>query len=264
MASGNRRAFLEAFPHRIAPATDDRPFFFEGLTPRSLVHTLTGAPGAPAATGGVYVALALALSLALGLVSLLPLRRLRRDASGGARPPAALAPLALLGAGSLTLAFALSRDLALQLEGQALLGNLFLPTVLVAAAFGLAHAWRAPALRFPAPLAAAGCTAVLAIFLPAESRFMLGEGPVVRHLLTAIVVACSGYPLGLACGEALRRAEGLGLPVLLWGGGAGAALGLLLPISWGFAGTLWAAAAILASSMIARALNTCRSASCNS
>jgi len=257
MVSGNRRAFLEAFPRSIVPATDDRPFFFEPLTPRTLAHTLLGVEGAPAATGGVYVALALALSLALGLASLLPLRRFRRAGSEAVQRPAALVTLALLGAGSLTLAFALSRDLALQVEELGLLGNLFLPTVLLAAALGLAHAWRAPALRVPPPLAAAGLAAVLAIFLPAESRFLLGEGPVFRLLLAGIVVASAGYPLGLACGEVLRRARAsgpAGLSVLLWGAGAGAALGLFLPISWGFAGTLWAASAILISSLLVRAL----------
>jgi hypothetical protein len=236
LAAPDRRAFYAAYPFSVAPATDDRPFFFHffrwGQTPQVLA-TL-GRTWQPFGGSGYFVLLAL-LALVLLLSALLILLPLAFRPTDAVRTPPGLRARALAYFGLLGLAFLfveipLIQRAILSFGQPAYAFTVVVLTVLVFSGIGSALSPRLPARAGP----------LLAALLALSAALL---GPVLLH-------ATLGWPVGwrllAAVATLAPLALALGLPFpagLAWLGRAAPAL---IPWAWAVNGCASVVASVLA------------------
>lgn len=248
--------FIDDWPYRVDPATDDSPFFFEN----SRWSTLFRGEGdwIRDRLGGLEIVVASLLALVL---LALPLSRL--VPAGGRVPRLALA---LLGAGYALVEVPLLQALSLPLGHPGLVVAVVLVTLLAGSGLG---AWWVGRRAGPPAGAARACLLValavpalpgagLAWILPAVAGASFAVRLLLVIALLAPLAALMGRPFALALDALGRRAPGRGVPAAWYWNGLGAALGgpaaVLLAMSFGFQAALGAGACayLLAARLFAR------------
>lgn len=244
-----RGAFVADYPLDLAPATDDRPFFFNMLKPLRAFSTPTGSVTITdfnLRAVRLVVWLFLALAVAAGLAIVLPLRlaTAREPAPRGAAGAGVLY-FAGIGLGFMLVEMGQVQRLSLYMGHPTYGLVVVLAGILASAGLGslaggriVAEATRATALR-----AAAGFLAAMLLFVlgtPAILDATAGAILPARVALAIVLVGVPGFFMGIPFPLGIRAArEELGdrLP-WLWGiNGAfsvvGSVLAMLLSIGWG-------------------------------
>jgi len=253
LAGPDRAAFMARYKFDLAPATDDRPYFFDFFRWRSLPEflALRRQGGAALLEWGYLILVAtLVQAAALSLVLiLLPLRRLRRRAPPHPDRRRILAYFLALGLAFLFVEIAFIQKFILFLSHPLYSVAVVLSGFLVFAGIGSALSERlvARALRArlsPVPIAVAGITLVALSYvwlLPVLFQQWLGLADALRILLSILLIAplavCMGmpFPIGL-------KSVGNAAPAFIpWAWGingfasvVSATLATLLAIQFGF------------------------------
>lgn len=244
LAAADPAPFLAAYPFRVEPVTDDRPFFFEHnrldalfRDPTDWIRYRLGGHELLAASLLVLLLLAAPLLLA-------------------ARPPPGAAPFACLGAGYVLVEVALMQRLVLLLGHPVHAVAIVLVALLLWSGLGSWLAARVAPARLP--LACLAAAALVASLGPAGSLAGLVGAPFAARAAAAVaLVAPVGLCLGLPFPLAIRGVAGPhAAAAFLWNGVAAVLAGpvaALLSLEGGFGVTLLAGAACyLAAAMLFR------------
>lgn len=237
------QAWADAWPYRVDPTSDERPFFFE----HGRLGTLFRSEGnwIHDRLGGQEVLVTALVILAGAACALLALRERGRGV-GGAR----LAPFGLLGLGYLLVEIPLMQRLALPLGHPVLSVAVVLTTLLLASAVGSAWAARIRPGRAPLVclLAAALVGGLLVAAWPALHAPLLAAGGVSTVLAVIALLLLPGIALGAAMPCAVGDQGDQPLLVsgaFLWNGMASVVaspLAVMASMSFGFGATLAAGA----------------------
>ncbi len=252
LAGSGAAGFVESYPFDIAPATDDRPYFFHFFKWRILPELLKmrAAGGIPLVEWGYVILLATLVQalLASALLILLPLTALRGAAPAGSR---GLFPATAAYFGAIGLAFLLI-EISFMQRFVLLLGHPLYAVVVILTGFllfaGLGSGWSAE-LRRRAPegavsWAVAGIVGLALLYLAVlpgvfEALRPLPEAARIAASLALVApLACAmGMPFPLALHRLGQASPGL----VPWAWGingcasvVGAVLAVLIAMDWGF------------------------------
>ena len=194
-----------------APATDDRPFFFDTV-PLSAV--LSGQASLPFGYGILGSALLLALALGIGL-AIVPLYAQARRAGGRAVPPGTLTSIAI-GFGFIATELVLLQRLTLYLGQPSLALAVGIAALLGGAACGSAASSRVRGgARLPALLSALGLLVTLAL-LPLVTDATLAAPLAVRVAVALIAAVLVGLPLGSVFPNVVAEVGGIDTKLVSW------------------------------------------------
>jgi len=203
------RAAAAAAPD--APATDDRPYFFDTVP---LGSALGGQAGLSLGYGVLIVAFVLAALLAV-VGALMPLYRRARERSAGIVPHGTIVALAL-GAGFIASELVVLQRLTLYLGQPSLALALGIAALLGGAAIGSAIATRlAVGVRGAAAASAIVLTLVL-IGLPIVTGMSLAAPLWLRVLIAVVAAAVVGVPLGTVFPKLIGTVGGRGGVLVSW------------------------------------------------
>ncbi|MEZ5967146.1 MAG: hypothetical protein R3F56_25145 [Planctomycetota bacterium] len=267
LADGRAEQFFASYPYRVAPVSDDRPFFFDFYSLADVPRARSSAAvGYEALTGsepvGRYVLLALLLqtAAATGLLVLAPLFWLRRG--GATRRSKSVAYFGCLGAGYLLVEIATVQRFVLYLGHPTYSLTVNLTCFLVFSGLGSAAAGRFGVGRRGAGVAAAAVVVLLAahaLWLPGFMQATLAAETAARVLYsvlwTAPLALAMGipFPTGLAL---LGRDAPTHVPWAIAINGAtsvlASVLAVLLAMAFGFRAVLALAAVLYAVGVVAR------------
>lgn len=220
LLGAERQRFIEGYKFEIAPATDDRPYFFRFFKWRILPEVLAmrGRAGLTLLEGGYLVVVAtLAQAVLVGaLLILLPLRWLRRrdGAAAGIGRPRVAAYFVALGIGFLFVEMAFIQRFVLFLGHPLYAIAVVLCAFLVCAGLGSGYAgrlpgWRAPLLGLPAlALAAVGviaCAGLYAVLLPALFGALAAQPTALKIALSIALIAPLAFAMGMPFPLGLAR-----------------------------------------------------------
>lgn len=245
-----RQEFYREQSFDVAPATDDRPFFFHFFRWGQVPDVIVGFGKEWQPFGGAgflvvlaFLALAVAGSTALILVPLLVRRGGARDGEGN-RGPSPWAPLSyffVLGLAFLWLELPLMQRFILLLDHPTYSFAVVLFAVLVFSGLGSLLSERLGRHRGRAILALAVLAVVYAAGTPPLATLVLGLPLAVRVPLAVAVIAPLGLLMGMPfpAGIGALQARRPGLIPWAWGVNGyasvvGAVLAALMALSWGF------------------------------
>ncbi len=226
---------VAGYEFNLAPATDDRPFFFHFFRWRQTPAVLAGLGRTWQPFGGsgylvlmLLLGLMLAISLPLVIIPLWLLRRI--PPSDGRRSVSNLAPgwarlgvyFSALGAGYLLVEVPLIQRLTLLLDRPTLTAGVVLSVLLLAS--GIGSQVLAPRLRLRPALAALTLTLCLtALALPGLIELGLGWSLAARLLLASAAVFPAGLLMGVPFAAGLRKVEARAPSLLPWAWGVNGA-----------------------------------------
>jgi len=203
------RAAAEAAPD--APATDDRPYFFDTVP---LGSALGGQAGLSLGYGVLIVAFVLAALLALA-GAVMPLYRRARERSGAIVPHGTIVALAL-GAGFIASELVVLQRLTLYLGQPSLALALGIASLLGGAAIGSALATRVILGVRGAAAASAIVLTVVLIGLPIVTGMTLAAPLGLRVLIAIVAAAVVGLPLGTVFPKLIGTVGGRGGVLISW------------------------------------------------
>lgn len=244
------RAFIGEYPYRIAPATDDAPFFFQFYKWRNLF--------APREDRWMYDRL-LPLGLQIALFSLiqvtllgilliaLPLSRLKVAGTASWRRP--LGFFSALGIGYILVEIVLIQKLNYFLGGAAYALAVTLFALLTSSGLGSAFARRAALDRRTMGVvlgAVIGLGLVYLLSLSSVLKLLMPLGRPLRIAASVLIIAPLGFAMGLPFPSGIRRLKERGLERIVpwcWGVNSifttfGSVIALFTSLSWGFNLTL--------------------------
>ena len=262
-----REAFLASYKFHIAPATDDRPYFFHFFKWRVLPElvTLAGRGGLPFIEWGYMILVATLVQAALVSIVLiiLPLAALKARAKRS--PPMAAARVVIyflaLGLAFLFIEMAFIQRFTLFLSHPLYAVAVVLAAFLVFAGLGSGFAKRLEAYcrrhpGMPAPIAAAVMiivvlAALYILALPSLFEVLQAAPGPVKIAVTVLLIAPLAFAMGLPFPLGLRRLAAAAPEWVPWAWGINgcasvlsAALAVLLAIHFGFTAVIAGAATL--------------------
>jgi len=271
LSGAEREAFIDGYKFDIAPATDDRPFFFHFFRWSSLAEILAlkSRGGLPLLDWGypILVTTLVQAVLAAAVLILVPLWAIRRRAGSDAPATARrarLAPLALyflaVGFAFMFIEIACMQKFLLFLAHPLYATGVVLASFLVFAGIGSALVERLAARRGAGTSPLVAAVAIIAVLaaaypaiLPPVFRELAGLPDPARITVTALLIAPLATAMGMPFPLALARVAAHAEALIPWAWGvnacasvAGAIVATLLAIHAGFTAVLYAALALYA------------------
>lgn len=245
LVTGDPRVFVQDYPYRVDPATDDRPFFFETTRLRSVFQT--EGDWIRDRIGGQEVLVASMLVLILLCLPLLLLERAARARAGASAPRRALFGIAALGLGYMLVEVPLLQRLALPLGHPVLAVAVVLVALLLWSGLGSLLSARLGLDRLATVALACAVAILLSLWVGLSGvEDGLMHLPLATRILSVVaLLAPAGLAMGMPFPLALRALSGhdaLFVPsAFLWNGIASVLAGPLavaLSMELGFQATL--------------------------
>lgn len=265
MAGGTTDSFLATYPYHVAPATDDKPFFFNFYSWRDVAKVKTTPDaGYAALTGsepiGLYILVALLLQTALVTILLVVLPLFRVPSGMASSRLRVLVYFACLGVAYLLVEIATIQRFVLYLGHPTYSLTANLAIFLVFSGLGSATAGRFGAGRRAAAIAAALVVALLivhAIWLPELLQRTLAAPEWQRVLCACGTIAPLAFCMGIPFPTGLQLVGRSAPAFLPWAFGVNGAasvlssvLSIVLAMELGFTAVFFAAAALYALAML--------------
>ncbi len=250
--------FFRDYKYFVEPATDDRPYFSHFFKWQSLPELLAmrtaGGAGLIEWAYLIVVATLLQAAAAGGLLILLPLPRVERTWTGGARYGSYFL---LLGLAFLFVEIAFIQKFTLFLSHPLYAVAVVLASFLVFAGIGSACSGRVGGR--PAFAGIAAIAAVYLLALPALFRWSIGFGDGLRVLISVLLIAPLAFFMGMPFPLGLRRVADQAPDFVPWAWGingfasvVAAVLATLLAVHLGFTGVIVLAIALYAAAAALR------------
>ncbi|MBN1448017.1 MAG: spermidine synthase-like protein [Bacteroidetes bacterium] len=265
LLGSGRDAYIESYPFRIAPATDDRPFFSQFLTPASLrvIGEDAGRAGIPAMELGSVTVLAtvatvILLSIVFIIVPLLP-RRMR-----GKRRGWAFLHFATIGTGFFFVEILLLHAFVLYFGNPVYAAAGVITALLLSAGFGsrlserLQPGWRALVLTCTAIALLIGSGAFIWQALLAST---VAASPMMKVLIGLLLILPAGLLMGMPFPLGIRILGDMSPGIIPWAWAVNGCfsvistgLATLLALEFGFSVVLLAASILYAGAAAAALL----------